>query len=185
MREKLVHFSTVSVQLPMMYLPRPISDRKKHSKVIEKFDVHFRVQRNVIFERARFNKHNHIESESAKEYITVLYSQVEMCEYWDMKDKMLRDRPVVGIHNANVSETLQMQVDLTFEEAKKTIWQKEAVRKHTQQLNMTDHKCVEEVRNPKPQRSKNVHSQHNRYAQRDARDKRGDTRVQTDHNCGR
>ena len=74
-----------------------------------------------------------------------------------------------------------MQADFTLEEAKK-IQQKEAVRVHTQQLHTTDHKCVEEVRHPKPQRSKNVYSQHNRYTHRDARDKRG---VQTNHNCGR
>ena len=95
-----------------------------------------------------------------------MYSLVETCEYGDMKDKMLQDRLVVGIRNAKVSETLQMQADLTLEEAKKTIRQKEAVREHTQQLHTTDHRCVEEVRNPKPQRSKNAHSQHNRYAHR-------------------
>ena len=59
------------------------------------------------------------------------------------------------------------------------------MREHTQQLHKTDHKCVEEVRNPKPQRGKNANSQHNRYTHRDARDKRGGTRVQTNHNCGR
>lgn len=159
-------------------------DRKKYSKVIEKFDAHFRVRRNVIFERARFNKRDQLESESAEEYITALYSLVETCEYGDMKDEMLRDRLVVGIRNEKVSETLQMQADLTLEEAKKTIRQKEAVREHTQQLHKTaDHKCVEEVR--KPQRGRNASSQHNRYAHRDARDKRGGTRVQTNHNCGR
>ena len=41
------------------------------------------------------------------------------------------------------------------------------------------------VRNPKPQWSKNAHSQHNRYAHRDVRDRRGGTRAQTNHNCGR
>ena len=68
-----------------------------------------------------------------------------------------------------MSETLQMQANLTLEEAKKTIQQKEAVREHTQQLHKTDHKCVEEVRNLKSQRGKNAHSQYNRYAHRDAR----------------
>ena len=110
-----------------------------------------------------------------------MYSLVETCEYGDMKDEMLRDRLVVGIRNAKVSETLQMQADLTLEEAKKTIRQKEAVKEHTQQLHTTDHRGVEEVRNPKPQWSKNAHSQHNRYAHRDARDRRGGTRVQTNH----
>ena len=33
-------------------------DRKKYAKVLEKFDQHFDVRKNVIFERARFNKIN-------------------------------------------------------------------------------------------------------------------------------
>lgn len=60
-----------------------------------------------------------MESESAEEYITVLYSLVELCEYGDMKDEMLWDRLVVGIRNAKVSETLQMQANLTLKEANK------------------------------------------------------------------
>ena len=160
-------------------------DRKKYSKVIEKFDAHFKVRRNVIFERARFNKRDQLESESAEEYITALYSLVETCDYGAMKDEMLRDRLVVGIRNAKVSETLQMKADLTLEEAKKTIRQKEAVREHTQQLHTADHKSVEEVRNPRPQWSRNAHNQHTRRAHRDARDKRGSPRGQTNHNCTR
>ena len=36
-------------------------DRKKYNKVIEKFDSHFQVRRNLIFERARFNKRDQLE----------------------------------------------------------------------------------------------------------------------------
>ena len=67
-------------------------DRKKYSKVVEKFDVHFKVRRNVIFEHARFNKCDQLESELAEEYITALYSLVETCDYGTMKDEMLQDR---------------------------------------------------------------------------------------------
>lgn len=79
----------------------------------------FRVWRNVIFECTRLNKCDQLESESAEKYITVLYSLVELCEYGDMKDEMLWDRLVVGIRNAKVSETLQMQANLTLKEANK------------------------------------------------------------------
>ena len=108
MRGKLVHSSTVSAQMPTTYLPRQVSGmmtlRKKYSKVIEKLDAHFKVRRNVIFERARFNKRDQLESESAEEYITALYSLVETCDYGTMKDEMLRDRLVVGVHDAKVSK---------------------------------------------------------------------------------
>lgn len=77
-----------------------------------------------------------------------------------MKDELLQDRLVVGIRNAKVLESLQMQADLILEEAKKTVRQKEAVREHTLQLHTLDHKGVEEVRNSRPQWSRNAHSQH-------------------------
>lgn len=79
-----------------------------------------------------------------------------------------------------------MKADLTLELAKKTIRQSEAVREHTQQLNATEHKSVEEVRNPRPrQRSRNAHGQHARHVHRDARDKRGGPKGQSNHNCTR
>ena len=161
------------------------ADRKKYSKVIEKLDAHFKVHRNVIFERARFNKRDQSENESAEEYITALYSLIETCEYGPMKDEMLRDRLVVGIRDAKVSETLQMYADLTLEKAKKVIRQKEAVKEQTQQLHPTDHKSMDEVRNPRPRWSKNAINRHTRRMHRDARDKRGSPRGQTSHNCTR
>ena len=160
-------------------------DRKKYSEVVAKLDAHFKVRRNVIFERVRFNKRNQLENETAEEYITALYSLVETCDYGTMKDELLRDRLVVGVRNTKVSERLQMKADLTLEEAKKTIRQSEAVREHTQQLNAADHKDVEEVRNSRPQRTRNARGQRTRYSQRDARDKRGGPRGQTNHNCTR
>ena len=125
-------------------------DRKKYSKVMEKLDEHFKVRRNLIFERAWFNKRDQHEGESAEEYITALYSLVETCDYGALKEQILQDRLVVGIRDAKVSESLQMDADLTLAKAKKTIRQKEAVREQSQQLHVADHKSVEEVRNPRP-----------------------------------
>ena len=113
-------------------------DRKKYSKVLDKFDTHFKVRRNVIYERARFNKRDQLEGESAEEYITTLYSLVETCDYGPLKEEMLRDRLVVGIRNAQLSETLRMDPDLTLEKTKKLIRQKEALGEQTQQLHAVD-----------------------------------------------
>ena len=62
-------------------------DRKKYNKVVEKFDEFFKVRRNVIFERAKFN---HWSGESIEQFITELYVLVETCEYGDLTDDMLR-----------------------------------------------------------------------------------------------
>ena len=67
-------------------------EQKQYSKVLEKFDSHFQVRRNLIFERARFNKRDQREGESAEQYITALYQLAERCEYRDFKSEMIRDR---------------------------------------------------------------------------------------------
>ena len=95
-------------------------ERKQYSKVLEKFDSHFQVRRNLIFERARFNKCDQREGESAEQYITALYQLAERCEYRDFK-------LVVGIRNTSLSEKLQMDAALTLEKAKRLIRQHEAV----------------------------------------------------------
>ena len=60
------------------------ADRKKYENVMLKFDEFFKVRRNVIFERARFNRRVQKEGESADQFITALYELIETCEYGDL-----------------------------------------------------------------------------------------------------
>ena len=110
-----------------------ISDdnRKKYNKVHEAFEAFFQVRKNVIFERARFNRRNQLEGETAEQFIAVLYNLAETCNYGELKGEMIRDRLVVGIRNSALSEHLQLDATLTLEKAKTAIRQKEAV--HEQQ----------------------------------------------------
>ena len=85
-------------------------DKKKYEKVIEKFDSYFRVRRNVIFERERFNRRSQKEGESSEQYITELYNLIEFCEY-----------------GTGLSEKLQTDPDLT-------LTKKEAAREHRREL---------------------------------------------------
>ena len=90
-------------------------DRKVYNSVVAKFNEFFKVRKNTIFERARFNQRNQLAGESAEQYITTLYSLVESCEYGDLKDETMSERP-------------QMHADLTLEKAKKLVRQREAVQ---------------------------------------------------------
>ena len=111
--------------------------RKKYKDVLEKFDQFFKVRRNTIFERARFNRRNQQEDESAEQNITVVYSLADNCDYGEFKHQMIRDRLVVGIRDNSRSERFQMDAELTLEKAMKTIWQREAV--HEQQMVLSGH----------------------------------------------
>lgn len=63
-------------------------DRKKYETVLAKFDGFFQVRKNVIFERARFNRRNQLEGESVEQYITALYRLVDSCDYGALKEEM-------------------------------------------------------------------------------------------------
>ena len=106
-------------------------EQKSFNDVVAKFDEHFRVRQNVIFEHVRFNKRVQLEGESAEQYITALYHLAETCNYGEMKSEMIRDRLVVGIRDENLSQQLQTDSELTLEKAKKKDHQKEAI--HQQQ----------------------------------------------------
>ena len=112
-------------------------EREVFATVIAKFDGFFQVRRNIIFERAKFNRRDQGEGESAEQYITCLYSLVENCDYGALKDDLLRDRIVVGIKDKTLSENLQMDATLTLEKAKTQVRQKEAVQEQGTGVNRT------------------------------------------------
>ena len=129
-------------------------EKKDYETVLDKFNEYFKVRKNVIFERARFNRRNQLKGESVEQYITDLYRLAETCEYGDMTSQMIRDRLVVGIQNLKLSEQLQMDPNLTLETAKKLIRQHEAVQEHQailQQAGNSDKPpAVEHIRYKKP-----------------------------------
>ena len=49
------------------------NDRKKYETVVAQFDAFFKVRKNIIFERARFNRRSQKEDETVEEFITSLY----------------------------------------------------------------------------------------------------------------
>ena len=103
--------------------------------VIETFESFFKVRKNVIFERARFNRCNQAPGETSEQYIMELYKLAEDCEYGAMKEEMICDRLVVGIRDKVLSERLQLDPKLTLESAKKAVRQREAVKEQQQTLN--------------------------------------------------
>ena len=109
-------------------------ERADYDSVLAKFDSFFRVRKNVIYERARFNRRDQQSGETAEQYIMALYDLAEHCDYGALKEELIRDRLVVGIRDTALSQRLQMDSALTLESAKKSIRQKEAVHEQQQAL---------------------------------------------------
>ena len=103
-------------------------DTKNYTVVKEKFDHHFVKKRNVIFECAKFIMRKQEFSETVDNFIIDLYALAEHCAYGVLHDEMIRDRIVVGLRDARLSEKLQLDAGLTLEKAITAIRQAEAMK---------------------------------------------------------
>jgi len=81
---------------------------KQYHTVKTKFDEHFVVRRNIIFERAKFNQRCQEEGETVDTFITALHLLAEHCNFGTLTDEMIRDRIVVGLLDAKLSEKLHL-----------------------------------------------------------------------------
>ncbi|XP_046391596.1 uncharacterized protein K02A2.6-like [Ischnura elegans] len=107
------------------------AEEKTYKVVFEKFNEHFVPKVNIIYERARFNKRLQGESETVEEFVRDLHILAKNCRYGALKEELVRDRLVVGLRNAKLSEALQLDPDLTLERAVTKARQAEEV--HRQQ----------------------------------------------------
>ena len=83
----------------------------------EKFQGYSVKKHNVIFKRAKFNMKSQMEGECIDSFVTALHGLAEHCNSRDLKEELIRDRLVVGLRDAALSEKLQMDPELTLEKA--------------------------------------------------------------------
>ena len=102
---------------------------KTYATVVERFHRHFVKRRNLIFERAKFNRRKQEEGELVDDFIMDLYRLVEHCSYGELHDELIRDRIVVGLRCAALSEKLQRDADLTLEKAVQMAREDETIKK--------------------------------------------------------
>jgi len=104
-------------------------EAKQYNVVKGKFETHFVVKRNVIFDEVKFNLRSQQDGESVDNFITDLYCLAEYCEFGTLRDDLNRDRIVVGIKDKKLSEQLQLDYKLTLDEAITKTRQLETVKK--------------------------------------------------------
>ncbi|GBN21214.1 hypothetical protein AVEN_3861-1 [Araneus ventricosus] len=118
--------------------------------VLKKFNDHFVVKKNTIFERAQFNKRVQLDGESVNTFITALYTLYEHCEYGALHDELIRDRIVVGIRDKNLSEKLQLDADLTLTKVIERVRLREVVKEQQEKLIEKDSASVNSISSHKP-----------------------------------
>ena len=83
----------------------------------QKFRELCQPMRNLIIIRHGFNSRYQKSDESFQAFLTDVRNRADMCEFGDMRDSMLRDRIVVGIHNEKTRNTLFAEPQLELARA--------------------------------------------------------------------
>ena len=60
----------------------------------------------MIIEHTKFNKRSQLPDEPVEQFITSLYNLTAGCNFGELKDRLIRDRIVVRIRDASLSERL-------------------------------------------------------------------------------
>lgn len=109
-----------------------------YDEVKKAFDEHFVGNTNVIYERAKFNKRCQEVGESAESFITAVHKLAEHCKFGVLREELIRDRIVVGIRDAKLSEKMQLNDKLDLKTAVTQVKQHEEVKKQQAVLRSTE-----------------------------------------------
>ena len=91
----------------------------------KKLDEYFSARKNIIVERAKFNKRIQKQGEPVETFIQDLHKLASECNFGTLKDELIRDRIVVGVLDDCLSEDLQSKPHLTLADAIQTSRQAE------------------------------------------------------------
>lgn len=116
-----------------------------YNAVIQAFETHFVVRRNIVYERATFHRRYQKEGESVEEFITDLHKLAKFCNFGALHDEMIRDRIVVGLRDHKLSERMQLDPDLTLEKATNMARQSEVVKDQQTRLHTSDVTSVDRL----------------------------------------
>lgn len=105
------------------------AEQSTYAAVIDQFEKHFVARRNVIYERARFNKRRQQVGENIETFVTDLHCLAKHCQYGQLAEELIRDRVVIGILDNKLSEILQLDPELTLEKAVAKVRASENIKK--------------------------------------------------------
>nr|XP_037276501.1 uncharacterized protein LOC119169565 [Rhipicephalus microplus] len=86
-------------------------------EVKQKFDSHFIKERNIVYQTACFHRRQQQPEESVDQFATALHVLADRCYFGDMKKRLIRDKFVIGLHDAQLSEGIQMDPQQTLASA--------------------------------------------------------------------
>ena len=110
-------------------------------EVLSALEGYFRPQKNVVFERFKFNSAIQSPSETVDSYINNLRHLSSTCDFGSLTDELIRDRLVIGVRDSGLKERLLREQKLTLDKALKLCKASETASEHLKSMS----KRVEEV----------------------------------------
>ena len=110
------------------------NDKKDYSKVVKKFNKYFKVQKVPFWNVPTSNLVSQLADETVEQFITRLHQMVDNCKFGNMGSEIIQDRLVIIIHNQQLSERLQMELELTLATAEKLTRQRAEIGQQQQKL---------------------------------------------------
>lgn len=90
---------------------------KDPTAILDALEAHFKLARNVIFERYIFGNCKQDEGEPIDAFVTRLREKAASCEYRDLKEDLIRDRLVLGVCDEALRRCLLREKKLTLASA--------------------------------------------------------------------
>ncbi len=156
--------------------------RTNFDYVLGLFDTHFIPKRNVIHERACFNKRSQQHGESVEAFVRHLYELAEHCDFGGKKNEYIRDRIVIGILDQDLSQRLQMEATLTLETAVQMTRHSEMVKSQVADRGATT--SLDEVRGSKKRRNQKQSYHGNKSDSGQPRNRAPPAQSQGNHSSG-
>ena len=111
------------------------------AEVLSALERYIRPQKNVVFERFKFNSSFQSPNETVDSYINNLRYLASTCEFGALTDELIRDHLVIGVKDSSLKERLLREQNLTLDKALKLCKASETASEQLKSLS----KKVEEV----------------------------------------
>ncbi|KAL4714212.1 hypothetical protein ACJJTC_002849 [Scirpophaga incertulas] len=92
-------------------------EKLKLEEILTSFDEYFRPKQNEVINTYNFNKRNQQDGETFDAFYTAIRKLAENCNFDTQKDRMLRDRIVIGVSDHRMQQKLLEVKDLSLDKA--------------------------------------------------------------------
>ena len=120
------------------------ADKKKYTKILEKFTEYCRPKKNVVYERYKFWSHSQKEGELFDPWLKDLRIIAKDCEFTE-EQNMIRDKIVFGVYDKKVQERMLRKSDLKLKDAIDTCRAAESSQNQMAEMRKQEASSVSEI----------------------------------------